>query len=293
MVLQSDMKTINFFVISIFLFSSSVAKAAVWTITYPQSEIADDERYEFPLAVLDLCLQKTGVRYQLIPSSAPITQAKSIKRLEENLEINILWSMTDVQRESQLLPIRFPITKGLIGWRALVSHKNSPFLRSNIKDKNDLLKYSPIQGIAWPDTKILQANGFNVITARDYVAATNALRSQEADFFPRSVIEVMSELNNDFSEDFRLKNGIIIQYPAAQYFFTNKSNVTLARLIEVGFERAINDGSFDALFYEHFGEVLNALNVKSAMIYRLSNPLLPVETPVNDTSLWYSPERIK
>lgn len=284
------MKSNYRFILAFFLTMLTPAViGAVWTITYPQSEVENDERYEFPLALLELSLQKTGVRYQLVPSSSPITQAKSIKRLEENLEINVLWSMTDVQRESQLRPIRIPITKGLIGWRVLLTHKDNPFLFAKIDSQTDLLKFSPVQGIAWPDTKILQANGYNVITSRDYIEATQSLNFQEADFFPRSVIEVMSELDNTYSKNFRLKKNILIRYPAAQYFFTNKSNVTLANLLKTGLERAIADGSYDALFIAHYGKILERLNVEGADVYYLSNPLLPLQTPIADKSLWYKP----
>ncbi|MDT0593927.1 amino acid ABC transporter substrate-binding protein [Glaciecola petra] len=287
------MKSNNRFIVALFLILSSPAvMGAVWTIVYPQSEVDNDERYEFPLALLELSLQKTGVRYQLVPSSSPITQAKSIKRLEENLEINVLWSMTDLQRESQLRAIRIPITKGLIGWRVLLTHKDNPFLFTKIDSQADLLKFSPVQGIAWPDTKILQANGFNVITARDYIEATQSVNFQEADFFPRSVIEVMSELENTYSKNFRLKKNILIRYPAAQYFFTNKSNVTLANLLKTGMQRAIADGSYDELFMKHYGEVLERFNVEGADVYYLSNPLLPVLTPIEDKSLWYKPNAL-
>lgn len=285
------MKLIFIFVLLAMSLSHKVT-AAVWTIKYPKSEVENDERFEFPLALLELSLQKTGVRYQLVASSSSITQAKSIRRLEENLEINVLWSMTDGQRESQLLPIRIPITKGLIGWRVLLTHKDNPFLFAKVNSQADLLKYSPVQGIAWPDTKILQANGFNVITARDYIEATQSLNFQEADFFPRSVIEVSSELDNAYSKNFRLKKNILIRYPAAQYFFTNKSNITLANLIRTGLERAIADGSFDKLFMAHYGEVLERLNVEGAKVFELTNPLLPLQTPVGNKSLWYKPEQL-
>lgn len=104
--------------------------SAVWIVNYPKSDIKNDSREEFPLAVLDLALQKTGVRYTLKPSLKPMQQARALKRLEENLDVNVVWSMTDVQREQQLRPIRIPITRGLIGWRVFVSHKDSVFLRS-------------------------------------------------------------------------------------------------------------------------------------------------------------------
>jgi hypothetical protein len=177
----------------------------------------------------------------------------------------------------------------LIGWRVFVSHKNSGFLNAPIQNMSDLLRFSPVQGIAWPDTKILQANGFNVITARDYIEGTELINNKLADFFPRSVVEVFKELDNSYSKDMRLRKGIAFYYPSAMYFFTNKQNLTLSRLIETGLNRAIEDGSYEKLFNQHFGETLEKLDIKNALYFRLANPLLPPLTPIGETQYWYFP----
>jgi len=266
-----------------------VANSAVWSIVYPRSELEDDVRYEFPVALLDLALQKTSVRYELTPSDSPMLQAQAVKRLEENLIINVMWSMTDIHREQQLRPIRIPIAKGLLGARVLVTHKNSPFLNAPISSLKDLLQYSPVQGISWPDTKILQANGFNVITAKDYTEAFTFTNKRQADFFPRSVVEVYGELKKEAANNLRIKNDVMIAYPTAQYFFTNKRNLTLSRLIETGLLKAIEDGSYDALFQEHYGDILKKVKIENRLKFDLVNPLLPPLSPINNEKLWYFP----
>lgn len=265
------------------------SQSAVWSITYPKSPVENDERTHYPLALLELALKKTGVSYELNPSVSPMRQARAIKRLEENLEINVFWSMTDIEREEDLRPIRIPIAKGLIGWRVLLTHTNNKFKNAEINSLDDLLTFSPVQGLSWPDTKILQANGFNVVTSRDYVEATSILTNQLADFFPRSVTEVTEELNNLYSNNFTIKEGVVIHYPTALYFFTNKRNVTLARLIETGLHRAIDDGSFDELFQQYFGETLAKLDIENSLRFELTNPLLPLHTPLSNEKYWYRP----
>ncbi len=288
-------KTSLFLLIKFILLCASLyavsfnSAAAVWSITYPKSPLENDKRTAYPLALLELAIQKTGVRYELNPSVLPMRQAKAIKRLEENLEINVFWSMTDIEREEDLRPIRIPIVKGLIGWRVLLSHNNNTFREAEINTFDDLLAFSPVQGLSWPDTKILQANGFNVVTSRDYVEATSILNNQLADFFPRAVTEVTEELSNRYSKNFVIKKGVVIHYPTALYFFTNKRNVTLARLIETGLNRAIEDGSFDELFQQYFGETLANLDIENSLQFELTNPLLPLETPLYNKKYWYNP----
>ncbi|MGQ8364050.1 amino acid ABC transporter substrate-binding protein [Glaciecola sp. 1036] len=278
--------------ILLLVFSTS-SMAAVWEVIYPQSPLPNDERYRYPLALLDLALEKTGVRYEIIPSSVPMRQAKSLKRLEENLEINILWSMTDIQREQDLLPIRIPITKGLIGWRMFLVHSENKLLTTKINSFDQLLKYKPVQGIAWPDTKILQANGFNVVTARDYLESRNLMLEKVADFFPRSVVEISDELDNEEISFLRIKQGVAIKYPTAMYFFVNKRNKTMANLIQTGLDRAIADGSFDALFFQHFKQTLLRLGIDDITYFELENPLLPIATPIDQELFWFKPEQMK
>jgi len=147
-----------------------------------------------------------------------------------------------------------------------------------------------VQGIAWPDTKILQANGFNVVTARDYTEAKNIIVAKQADFFPRSVIEIDQEIGQNTYRSLSYRKDIAVQYPSAMYFFVNKRNVTLAKLIETGLQRAIEDGSFDALFIEHFAEILERMHINDVQYFKLNNPLLPPLTPIDNPSLWYYPE---
>lgn len=58
----------------------------------------------------------------------------------------------------------------------------------------DIRKLVPVQGEEWPDTKILQANGFNVFTVPEFREAYDMIKQGKGDFFPRSVIEVDAEL---------------------------------------------------------------------------------------------------
>lgn len=270
--------------------STTTAHAAVWVITYPQSTIADDERAAYPLSLLELALSKTGVRYEIRPSSSPIRLQRAVKRLEENLEINLMWTMTDIQREEDLLPIRIPISKGLSGWRLLLVKGDHPLYRKPIKEFDDLLQYEPVQGLAWPDTKIMQNSGFNVVTARDYIESRDMLLTGAADFFPRAITEVYSELKSDGrARGLRIKPKIALRYPSATYFFVNKRNKTLAKLVETGLMRAIEDGSFDAHFETFYASRLRSLETSGLVYFELNNQLLPPETPVSDQRFWYRP----
>ncbi|MFC3093224.1 amino acid ABC transporter substrate-binding protein [Alteromonas sediminis] len=287
------LKFVTFFFVALaVLLPQQWASAAVWSITYPRPLSAEDKRHEYPLAVLTLALEKTGVRYQLMPSDRIILQAKSIRQLAENREIDVIWSMTNKQREEVLLPIRIPIAKGLIGWRVSLINKDDSARFSAIDSLAQLQQFSPIQGADWPDTKILQANGFSVYTVTEYTDANEALILRQGDFFPRSVMEVTKELEAlGRGSDLMLEPDLVLQYPAAMYFFVNKSNHTLAKLIQTGLQKAVDSGEYDKLFQETFEPVIDDLNLRQRRRFKLNNPLMPEDSPVDDTALWFDIEK--
>lgn len=268
------------------LLISTQSAAALWTINYPKPLDDSDARAEYPIALLKLALDKTGVNYELLPSDRILLSSKALRQLRENREVNVVWSMTDSQREKDLLPIRIPIAKGLIGLRVFVINVDREAEFARVSSKNELMNFTPLQGEEWPDTKILQANGFNVATVPNFKDAYSLLLQNKGDFFPRSVIEVTAELEGR-SESLKLEPDMAVYYPTAMYYFVNKSNPTLARLIETGLNRAIEDGSFEALFKSSNEAILEQLDIKNRRIYTLDNPLLPPETPLADERLWY------
>jgi hypothetical protein len=71
----------------------------------------------------------------------------------------------------------------------------------------------------------------------------------------------------------------------------SKQNPKLAERLERGFETAIQDGSFDKLFNTHWyiQDALKLTKIQERKIFRLKNPLLTPETPLDRTELWYQP----
>ncbi|MDG1922327.1 MAG: amino acid ABC transporter substrate-binding protein [Glaciecola sp.] len=274
------------FVISTVLlgFFSTFSFAAVWTINYPKQPVQNSIHSQYIVDVLELALQKTGVRYELVESTDVLLQGKAFKLLSNNRTVNVVWAMTDDKREEDFLPIRIPLYKGLIGWRVLLVNpeKLSQLESSKLRDN-----YA-VQGMDWPDLKILQANGFNVVSATNYDEAFTIMHRKQADMFPRSIIEVFGELAQpELTKALVIEPNFVLQYPAATYFFVNQRDVILGRLLTTGLEMAVADGSFDKLFYATYLDMLQQLGLNKRTLLTLKNPLLPIHTPLVDKALWY------
>ncbi|MCC2616807.1 transporter substrate-binding domain-containing protein [Aestuariibacter halophilus] len=276
--------------VGLMLIGMSAAHAAKWNIHYPRPLTDNDQRNQYPIALLEVALQQTGVRYSLMPSERIMLQNKALKQLSENREVNIVWSMTDQSREDSLLPIRIPIYKGLIGWRIFLIRQQQAHRYVGMEKIEQLMQLRPIQGHDWPDTKILQSNGFDVSTAKEYLDLFTMLDQGKGDFVPRSVVEIWAELDGE-----RMPDGIVlepelgIRYPSAMYYFVNKRNTTMGRLIRDGLEKAIANGEFDRLFLQYHQDIIDKSRLNERQFYQLENPLLPPETPLSREELWYRP----
>tara|TARA_B110000091_G_C13805742_1_gene472431 strand:- start:964 stop:1839 length:876 start_codon:yes stop_codon:yes gene_type:complete len=278
-------------ILAVFILLLSVnAQSASWQITFPSSLDTASTIDEYPIKLLALALDQTGVSYQLIPSDNFLSKGKALDRLQDNREINIVWGMTNVQREKDFLPIRIPIFKGLIGWRLLLIRQDMAERFTYIQQFEHLVKLSPLQGRDWPDTKILQSNGFDVITERNQTSLMKMLGRAQGDFFPRSIIEVWEELaRSKVANEIQLQiqPSLGIRYPAAIYFFVNKKSVPLANLIETGLEKAIENGTYEALFVDNYKTYIEKAQIENRTFYPLENAFLPEETPLDRKELWF------
>ena len=262
-------------------------------VYYPRPESAKDPRTEYPVKLFNLAMKKAGAKYELVPSKDVMNQGRAIVEVEQATgSVTLVWSMTSVEREKKLLPIRIPIYKGLIGWRLpLVTKKNQDRLK-NVTGIEDLKQFTAGQGHDWPDTEILRANGQTVEISSNYEGLFAMLTRERFDYFPRSVAEIWAEAEGHAGEGIIVDQSIALHYPAAFYFFVNKSNKTLAEALKKGLELAINDGSFDQLFYEYNSAVITRSALDNRRIIEMSNPLLPPETPLHRAELWFRPKQV-
>jgi len=275
----------------LFLFSLGLnarADLAQDLIRYPSAGKDFEKHHAYPLALLRLALSKTSPNTRLKASKAFMQQGRALKQLEHNRDVDVVWTMTSAEREAALIPIRIPIYKGLIGWRVcLMPEQNTAEPAKNTRDLKTLKKMVMIQGHDWPDTDILKANGFHIDASPSYSGLFQMLEYGRADLFPRSIIEVWSELEKFKGRGIRLEENILIRYPTASYFFVSKHNIDLARIVESGLREAMQDGSFDALFHTHFHHLIQRAKLDTRTHFELKNPLLPADTPLTDEALWF------
>ena len=221
------------------------------------------------------------------------TDAMSLSRVYsdvvEGKNVDVIWRTTTVAREADLLPVRIPIDKGLFGWRVAVIRAEDQGQFARIKTQAQLGSKRGGVGFDWADRTIMEANNLPLETAPRGSLLFGMLNAKRFDYIPRSIAEIEGEAPRYSELNLMPAPGLIIHYPSAVYFFVNRKKPELAEKIRLGLEAMIADGSFEQQFRLRYGTVLQELQLKNRVVIELSNPLLPVATPLKRNALWFKP----
>ncbi len=259
----------------------AAATAATTEVRYPREEGGSG----YALELLQLALKKAGAHYSV--TLTPIRMMQDRALLEIGLEhgnVDIMATMTSREREAKLLPVRIPITKGLIGWRVAVLTAERRHQFDRVASLADLQRFRAVQGHDWPDLTILRDNGLTAHSVSSHESLFSTLATGRVDYLPLSLIEAQAAIKD--RAGLVIDPNIVLHYPAAIYFFVNRHNGALAEEVRRGLEASIADGAFDQLFYRHYGEAIKQAHLSGRRIIELRNPILPDATPLERKHLW-------
>ena len=222
------------------------------------------------------------------------TQARINEEIATEGALDVCWNSSDATLEQQIEPIRIPLFKGLLGYRIFIINKNNQAKFDHVKTLADLKQLTVGQGRTWADARILEANGFKVIKANKYPNLFYMVEGGRFDGFPRGVHEPFGELDARPNMELGIEKNLMVYYQMPFYLFVSKNNKKLKAILEDGFEKAIADGSFDATFLadKAVQDVIAKANMKNRLVFRLSNPTLSKETPINRPELWFDPDTL-
>lgn len=245
------------------------------------------KRSRYFVDLITLALQKSGEPYKInFVSIAPHTERRSIAFLKSGT-YSIHWLNTRKKYEEELLPIRIPLFKGLIGLRLLLINESDIDIFENITNVAELKKLITLQGSDWQDTIILRENNFTLKTSTTFSNLFRMLSHKRGDFFPRGIAEIWEELETHPNLNLVVDNSLALYYPAAYYYFVAKGNIRLKNAIELGLNIAISDGSFDELFMQYSGKFIQPAHLKNRRVFFLNNPNMPEATPFDRKELWF------
>lgn len=247
--------------------------------------------YEYRWKLLELALTRTqgdAAPTQLVPYADEVTQNRGVQLLQSGA-IDVIALGTNAERESQMMPIKIDILRGIVGFRVFVIRaEDQPRI---VKMDARALRQELTFGLnsQWADLPVMRANGFSVETSSNYENLFGMLVARRFDAFPRGLNEADRELNERKHQypQLAVEQTKALFFPFPIYFWVHKNNQTLAHRIERGLQLLLADGSFRKLFESYHAKEIAALAREKRQVIRLKNPFLPPDSPEPDTHWWW------
>ena len=272
----------------------SLADKVTTVVHYPKGKSSNDIRDLDIIEILHTALQKTQTSYgpfSLQPSRFTMSSLRAHTELKTGDKIDVIFETTNERFEQMFIPIRIPIRKGILGYRIFLIRKQDQNRFSEIDTLDELKALTVGQGKGWSDVKLLEDNGFQVVTGGNYEGLFKMLALGRFDFFSRGINEAASEYNARQAKlpDLWVEESILLYYPFPKYFFVSKRNPQLAKRIEKGLSIMISDGSYDRIFLKYHGDIIKSAKLNERKLFTIENKLLPLTVPLDRKELWYNP----
>lgn len=258
-------------------------------IRAPQGD--GDKSHHYYASLLEMALELTEGQHEeasVEVSNLNVTQGRALRLLKGSGRLDAEFAGTNSSREEMHHVARVPLTMGLLGTRMLVIHHDRAADFDKIKTPQQLKQFIACQGSHWPDSDILETNGYAVVRAPLFEQMWRMLEHGKCDYFPRSVIEGYGEVKHFGSDKFIAYDRILLSYRFPMYFFFADHQEKLAQRVEQGLDQLINDGKLQDFLSTH--PVTSAAfpldKYNDSLIFPLSNEDISNETASLDSKYW-------
>lgn len=280
------------------LYSAPTAAAEPMRYIRPQPESHEDRRMDFYWELLAAALEATSDEwgpYEMGVHPLQMNAERAAHQLASGQAISVMARTTSRSREQQLRPVRIPLDKGLTGYRLFLINAPLQTRLDSVLTLDDLKALRIGQGALWVDNEILRAAGLRVEEGANYESLFLMLGAGRFELLSRGINEIGRELEDGRARNPQLaiEKRLMLYYPLPRYFFFARSaqGERLAQRAEVGLRLLIRNGEFERRYQRFKARILAGLDLSGRILFRLPNPTLPAETPLEHKALWDSLER--
>lgn len=211
------------------------------------------------------------------PVTIEVVEGPTKLRLSRMLtrgDITILWMVRSETRDQQFIPVRMPLTGGMIGQRILMIRPDDQKLFDNVRTLADLRRLGLFAGMGrdWVDRSIWAANGLPATApTADWRLLYGMLeaRNRDIDYIPRGVTEIVAEAQD--RPRLAIENRLILRYERDQQFYVSPLAAFLAPTLARGLRILQENGAYAALLDRHFGPALRAVGAQNRIVIPLQD----------------------
>lgn len=255
---------------------ASSERALLWTGGMTQV------RQPYESAVVELALELTREShgdYHFEMNHTPFSAGRAEREMRRGEVIDLvsapLWPTTSAD-DPPLITIPIPIARGLMGYRLSVVREEKRAAFETITSKEQLRRFTAGLGRDWQEATTFDHNHLPWYAGTDVAQLYTMLERARFDYLPLGSLEARATLDQMALEDeLVIAETPIIYYALPVFLQVSTSRAELAERLETGLQEARDSGRLDALFDEHYGELVEQLARKNPQVIELENPDLP------------------
>jgi hypothetical protein len=265
----------------------SLLQASTIFVRPPQSE--HDSSHSFFVSLIEQALSGTEQYQVKVLKVEDLTQDRGFLLLKQK-RLSIYWAGINPVRANNFRVVPIPLTMGMLGHRLPVIKRKDKGLFDQL-DESGLKRLRACQGSQWPDSDILEFNGYRVVRAPKFTMMYDMLLANRCQYFPRGLNEVYGEVasfkETGSEDDLIVYEGIVIKYRFPMLFFVHADNTLLAEQLEAGLQQLVKTGRMMAILKSHpvTRDAFPLQRFEQSRVYELENPLLTVPLP-DDPDFW-------
>lgn len=174
------------------------------------------------------------------------------------------------------IEIPIALCQGLLGLRVAIIRqpRQSEF---ELMTQETLKKQSVGVPDTWVDAELFRYNGYRVDERGSLEEMLQWLEEGAVDYLTLGVTEAADilALHQNGGHSLVIEETKLLRYPLPLVFYVSESQPELAEKLTQGLMTILDNGTFDALFKQHFGAALQSVGVESRHCIELINPFLP------------------
>lgn len=230
-------------------------------------------------------------RLEAGPAMPDRRQIRVLARGELPLTVGIFTANEGLER--QLLPVRIPVERGLLGYRVLLVRQADVGRFAGVSSLADLRPFRFGLMPVWDDGPVMRAADLQVVPGDNHDGLFRMLAAGRFDAFSRGATEILPEYRHASREvpGLAVEPHLLLHYPLPVYFWFTPDGAGRRRAarVEAGLRAMIADGTLQGMFEAEYAALEVRLGLAHRRVIELPNPLLDGRDPLEESGLWFRP----
>ena len=204
-------------------------------------------------------------------------QKESLVFTEQDHDLFVTIAGNKKFEQDDMIVVPHPIAKNLLGYRIAIIREADAEKFNAVDQLKDIQKLTHGIPETWSDATIFRHNGFQVSEQGDFGNIFDRLAEGRFDYSAYGANEVLGIYDNRASkrEGLVIEDNLVFFYPFPLVFYINPEQVEVAERVESGLQAIIDSGKLDRIYNQHYGNIVNELELNKRQLFILENPLIP------------------